>query len=159
MKKSTIVLVMILFASCGQVFSRKTSDIVVSEGKTYFGDKVIMGSANTKIYNAAGEITKIPSSAVESFIKSGQVFVKLPVVTKAKDTIGMAFMQYIASRSGLQLFRYCSNCLHYDPVEGVIAPINAVYRYYVFSGGEFFLLLDEVNTVSFLTYFGVKVIS
>jgi hypothetical protein len=159
MKKTIIISGIMLLASFGQAFSRSAGDVVVTDGITYFAEKVIPGTEKIKIYNATGEITKIPSRTVESFIKNGQVFVKLPVVTKTKDTVGTAFMQYITSREGLQLFRYCSNCLHYDPVENSIAPINAVYRYYVFSGGKFFLLLDELNTDSFLSYFGVKVIS
>lgn len=159
MKKVRALLSIMLLVFGNLAISMTANDIVISEGKTFFCEKVLMGPATARVYNAAGEMTKIPSRSVESFIKDDKVFVKLPVVNKTKDTVGMAFMQYIASRSGLQLFRYCSNCLHYDPVEGVIAPINAVYRYYVFSGGKFFLLLDEVNTESFLSYFGVKIIS
>jgi hypothetical protein len=157
MKKAIIISGIILCASLGQVFSRSASDVVVSDGITYFGEKIIPGTANIKMYNTSGEITKIPSRTVESFIKNGQVFVKLPVVTKANDTVGMAFMQYIANRSGLQLFRYCSNCLHYDPVESVIAPINLVYRYYIFKGGKYFMLLDEKEADTFLAFFRVKV--
>jgi len=159
MKSTFILLNLMLIALSGQARNPPINDIVVSGGKTFFCDKVIMGPASAKIYNSAGEISKIPSQSVESFIKSGQVFVKLPVVTMANDTVGMAFMQYINSRSGLQLFRYCSQCLHYDPVEGVIAPINQVYRYYIFKGGKYFMLLDEKDADTFLSFFGVKVIA
>jgi hypothetical protein len=159
MKNLFVLLSIMLVNSVCQAIRPPINDIVVSDGKTYFCDKVIMGPASAKIYYAAGEILKIPSKSVESFIKNGQVFIKLPVITKANDTIGMAFMQYINSRSGLQLFRYCSNCLKYDPVEGVIAPVNTVYRYYIFKGGKFFMLLDENDSATFLAFFGVRVMA
>lgn len=142
-----------------QAMGRQISDIVVSGGITYFGDKVIPGPANVKIYNSAGEVIKLPNQTVESFTRNGQVFVKLPVMTKANDTVGTAFMQYLTSRSGLQLYRYCSNCLHFDPLEGEIAPMNLVYRYYIFKGGNYLMLLDEKDTGTFLSFFGVKVIA
>jgi hypothetical protein len=159
MKKVIVLLGIMLLASGNRIIGRQISDIVVSDGITYFGDKVIPGPASVKIYNSGGEIIKIPNQTVESFIRNEQVFVKLPVVTKANDTVGMAFMQYIANRSGLQLFRYCSKCLHFDPLEVEIAPINPVYRYYIFKGGKYFMLLDEKDTDTFLSFFGVKVIA
>ncbi|MEI6749252.1 MAG: hypothetical protein ACOYMF_12455 [Bacteroidales bacterium] len=159
MKRAVIILGLILIAFLSKAINPPINDIVITDDKTYFGDKVVMGPSSVRIYNKAGEITKIPSHAVESFIRNGQVFVKMPVITKANDTVGMAFMQYITSRSGLQLFRYCSHCLNYDPVAGVIAPLNQVFRYYVFKGGKFIMLLEEDNATSFLSYFGVKVLA
>jgi hypothetical protein len=158
MKKLIIITGVLILASWNQAFCRSGNDVVVAEGKTYFGDKIIPGPAKIKIYDTMGEITKISNNAIESFIRNGQVFVKLPVVTMANDTVGTAFMQYITSRSGLQLFRYCSQCLNYDPVEGVIAPINMVYRYYIFKGGKFFMLLDDKDTDAFMSFFGVRVL-
>jgi hypothetical protein len=158
MKKAIILLVLLLIALGSQAVSPPINDVVVSNGKTYYCEKMIMGPASVKIYNAAGEITKIPSHSVESFIKNGQVFVNMPVITKTNDTIGMAFMQYISSRWGLQLYRYCSHCLRYDPVEGIIAPINQVYRYYIFKGNKFLTLLEEKETETLLSFFGVKVL-
>lgn len=159
MKKIIIILILLLFAFGSQATSPETKNYVVAKGKTYFGEKVIVGSASTRIYNAVGEVTKIPVHQVDSFRQDNNVFVKLPVISKSNDTIGMAFMQLITSRSGLQLFRYCSKCLEYDPVESVIAPLNPVFRYYVFKGGKFFELLDEKNMESYLSFFGVRVIS
>jgi hypothetical protein len=159
MKNLFVLLSIILVTSVCQAISPPINDIVVSDGKTYFCDKVIMGTASAKIINAAREAFKIPSKSVESFTKNGQVFMKLPVITKANDTIGMAFMQYINSRSELQLFRYCSNCLKYDPVEGVIAPVNNIYRYYIFKSGKFFMLLDGNDLDIFFDFFGVRVMA
>jgi hypothetical protein len=159
MKKTIIISGVVFFMSFGQVFSRSMNDVVVSDGQTIFGDKVIPGNKNMKIYNADREITKIPSRSVESYTKEEKVFVRLPVLTKANDTVGLAFMQYITSRSGLQLFRYCSTYLNFDPLEGEIAPINPVYRYYIFKGGKYLMLLDETDTETFFSFFGVKVLA
>jgi hypothetical protein len=159
MKKIIVLLGIMLFAYGSRAIGRQISDIVVSDGITYFGDKVIPGPSNIKLFDSEGQITKLPNQTVESFIRSGQVFVKLPVITKSNDTVGLAFMQYITSRSGLQLFRYCSKCLQFDPLEGEIAPINPVYRYYIFKGGKYLMLLDEKDTDTFLSFFGVKVIA
>ena len=159
MNRAFILLNLIMFVWRSQAFCLSAKDIVISDDKTYFGDKLIIGTASAKIYNGTGEITKIPEKSIKSFMKDGQVFVKLPVVTKSNDTIGLAFMQFISSRSGLQLFRYCSNCLKYDPVEGIIDPLNPVYRYYIFKGGRYFMLLDENDSETFFDFFRVRVIA
>jgi hypothetical protein len=159
MKTAFILLNLIFIVWRSHALSLSANDVLTADDKTYFCDKLIIGISGAKIYNAAGEITKIPGKSIKSFIKNGQVFVKLPVVSRWNDTIGMAFMQLISSRSGLQLFRYCSNCLRYDPVENAIAPANPVYRYYVFKGGRYLLLLDENNSQAFFDFFNVKVIS
>jgi len=159
MNKMITLLIFLMIGSEIQAGSPLAKNYVVSKGKTYFCEKLIVGSANTKIFNAVGEVTKIPVHLVDSFRQGNNIFVKLPVISKSNDTIGMAFMQYITSRSGLQLFRYCSKCLQYDPVESIIAPVNQVYRYYVFKGGKFFKILDKENIDSYLSFFGVRVIS
>jgi hypothetical protein len=158
MKKINVLLVLLFIVFGSQAKSPVTKNYVISNGETYFCEKVIPGPANTRIYNAAGEVIKIPCQLIESFKQDDEVFVKLPVISKSNDTIGLAFMQYISSRAGMQLFRYCSRCLQYDPLEGVIAPVNPVFRYYVFKGGKFFDLLDEDNLESYLSFFNVRII-
>jgi len=73
-------------------------------------------------------------------------------------TVGLAFMQYITSCDGNRLYRYCSNCLKYDPVNEKIDPELPVYRYYIFKSGKFISVTDDFDLQSQVASFGVKVI-
>jgi hypothetical protein len=102
---------------------------------------------------------KIPTFLINAYQKNGLLFERLPVVNKNQDTAGWAFMQFIASHEGYRLYRFCSNCLHYDPATGHIAPENPVYRYYVFKRGKFVSMTDDYNDIAILKQFGIKKLS
>ncbi len=95
---------------------------------------------------------------IDAYSQNGVLFEKMPIVCKNQDTAGWAFMQRISSRNGYSLYRFCSNCIHYDPVDGIINPVYPVYRYYIFKNGKFVSLVDEHNAKEQLAKFGVKML-
>jgi hypothetical protein len=157
MNRITIIISLLMLSS---VLCNAMSEdcFVVIGDNTYYCNSIRMGQGNTRIYSESG-MMKIPTPLISAYFLEGKLFERMPVVNKNMDTAGWAFMQFIASRSGYRLYRYCSNCVHYDPVTGEIAPPVPAYRYYVFKDRKFVAVADDRNVKNLLTRFGVKLIS
>ena len=132
---------------------------IIMGDETFFCDDIRVGPSSFKITTLNGVNVRISTGSIDAYSKDGSFFEKLPVVNKNQDTSGWAFMQYLASRDEYKLYRYCSNCSHYDPATGEIAPVTPVYRYYIFKNGSFVTVTDDHNAKNLLKRFGVKVIS
>jgi hypothetical protein len=156
--KRILIMIGLLQLTTAFCMAKSEDCFVVIGDNTYYCNSIRMGQGNTRIYSATGML-KIPTPLISAYYLEGKLFERMPVVNKNLDTAGWAFMQFIASRSGYRLYRYCSNCVHYDPVSGEIAPPTQVYRYYVFKDRKFVAVADERNVKNLLTRFGVKMIS
>ena len=155
MTRTAMVITMLLMFSALKASDKKEECYVIIGDNTYYCNVIRMGQGNTRIYSGSGMI-KIPTSIIDAYSNDGMLFERLPVVNKNLDTAGWAFMQFISARSGYRLYRYCSNCVHYDPLTGEIAPETPVYRYYIFKDGNFVNMLDENHIKTQLSRFGVK---
>lgn len=157
--KTLILFTLLVFLQSGLLAATKTTDTFIIIGdKTYYCDDIHVGQSKTSIYIDGRQFFKIPTFKVKAYCQKGRLYEYLPVVDKNLNTTGWAFMQYIASSEGKRLYRFCSNCIHYDPVSGKIAPTLPVYRYYTFKGGQFVSVTDDLNEKEELASFGVKAI-
>jgi len=160
MKKSIILMLSILWIFSLEAANKPTDTFIIIGDETYYCDEVHVGKANTRIYRDGKEILKVRTSLVNAYAQGGRFYEYLPVLNKNQDTTGWAFMQFITSHEGNRLYRFCSNCIHYDPVSGVIAPALPVYRYYIFKSGRFVSVTDDRDDLhAQLSTFNVKVLA
>jgi len=156
MKTSLIIIALVMLLT--DVPAESTGDdYVVADGVTYICQTMRTGLANTRIMTNEGSIVKVPNSSVQAYQVNGQQFELLPLVDRRGDTIDYAFMEFIAINNDSRLYRYCSNCCKYDPLNGEIAPLNRVFRYYVLRNGRVQLLADEKEKGKTLSTFNVTV--
>jgi hypothetical protein len=156
MKTSLIIIALVMLLT--DVPAESTGDdYVVADGVTYICQTMRTGLANTRIMTNEGGIVKVPNSSVQAYQLNGQQFELLPLVDRRGDTIDYAFMEFIAINNDSRLYRYCSNCCKYDPLNGEIAPLNRVFRYYVLRNGRVKLLADEKEKGKTLSTFNVTV--
>lgn len=155
--KTTIIAVIALFLGLNG-FAADRNNFVVIGDETVFCDEVKIGKANTRVYSNNKQILKIQTCFIDAYSSNGILYEKLPVIDNSRDTSGWAFMQFISSRNGYRLYRFCSNCVHYDPATGMIAPQVPVYRYYIFKDGKFVSMTDDSNVKKQLAFFGVRVL-
>lgn len=142
------------------VWAKTTGDdFVVADGVTYYCETMKTGFTKTHIYTKDGFIIKVPNNHIKAYRLNGHSFELLPLVNLSGDTVDLAFMELIAIRNGIRLYKYCTNCCKYDPLNNVIAPLNRVFRYYIYKNGKMKLLTSEVETKSILAFFNVKVIN
>lgn len=157
MKTSLILLLILLSAG---VWAKTTGDnFVVADGVTYYCNAMKTGFTKTHIFTKNGDIINVPNNHVKAYKLNGHLFELLPLVNSSGDTVDRAFMELIAVRNGIRLYKYCTNCCKYDPLNNVIAPLNRVFRYYIYQDGKMKLLTNEVEKNNFLNYFNVKVIN
>lgn len=157
MKNSVILFLLVLFASGLFATAIPTDSFVIIGDKTYYCDKVQVGTTYTRAYIDGKIFLKYPSNSITAYADKGRFFEYLPVLNKNEEITGWAFMEFLASHDGNRLYRYCSNCLHYDPVTGKIAPAIPTYRYYIFNRGRFVSVSDDFNLQAQVAVFGVKV--
>lgn len=159
MKSIALIFLLVFLTSGLKAAGKSTDNFVVIGDETYYYDEIRVGKSITSIYIDGKRFLKVRNSIVNAYAEKGNFYEYLPIMTQDKDTAGYAFMQFIASRDGYRLYRYCSNCLKYDPVTCIIAPATPVYRYYIFKSSKFVLVTDDQNEKSQLAYFGVKVVN
>jgi len=157
MKKITLFLLMVLIASGLLASGKETGSFVVVGDETYYCTEVQLGKINTNICIDGQQEMKVPTRFIKAYTKGSKLYEYLPVLNLQQDTTGWAFMQFLASKNGNRLYLYCSNCLKYDPVYGIIAPSMPVYRFYVFKHGRFVSVTDDFNENETLADFGVKI--
>ncbi|MBK7031332.1 MAG: hypothetical protein IPH45_19980 [Bacteroidales bacterium] len=157
--KTLIILSFIILSTLWVSASEKSGNSYIIVGnETFYCDMLRVGKGSTKAYLGGKRLLKMPTQMIDAYSQNGVVFEKMPIICKNNDTAGWAFMQLISSRNGYSLYRFCSNCIHYDPAEGIINPIYPVYRYYIFKKGKFVSLVDENNAKEQLAKFGVKML-
>ncbi|MBL7905117.1 MAG: hypothetical protein JNL22_08865 [Bacteroidales bacterium] len=157
--KTPLITFMLLIFSTVAMAESTGDNFVVADGITYLCRHMRIGLFRTWIYTPEGSVVKVSNGKVVAYRLNGHQYELQPLIDRSGDTIDYAFMEFIAMRNGNRLYRYCSNCSKYDPLNGEIAPINRVYRYYEFENGLLKLLTRENVNEYILTSFNVRVIS
>lgn len=156
MKYTALLFLLVIMIPGLNAAVKSTDNFVIIGNNTYYCDEVRVGRGFTRIYINGRQYCRVPSNLVNAYAEKGNFYEYLPVLNTHKDTTGWAFMQFVTSRDGYRLYRYCSNCLKYDPVTGIIEPIRPVFRYYIFKSGKFVSVTNDQNEQEQLASFGIK---
>jgi hypothetical protein len=156
MYKHLFILCFTLLSSGIHASLSTTDNYIVVDNETFFCGDIHVGPSSFRVTTTDGNVKRISTARIDAYSQKGLLFERLPVINKKQDTAGWAYMQFISSRDGYKLYRYCSNCSQYDPSTGEIAPAAPVYRYYIFKDGKFITVTDDYNVKSLLRRFGVK---
>ncbi|MEI6575199.1 MAG: hypothetical protein WCO63_03380 [Bacteroidota bacterium] len=155
--KTIILLTAILSISLGLSAAKNNPpNYVTANGQTYFGEKIKMGISYTRIINSGEDAIKIENASVDSYMRDGHLFERLPMVCEenAQDKV---FMEYLTTRGGLRLYKYA----HYDEncnlSDGNFTKATAKNCFFVYKDGKFYLKIDEKNAQSCLPFFGINV--
>jgi len=157
MKKIIALMMMVMF-TLALTAGDESINYVTSGGKTYFCQKVKFGLFCAKVMNNEGKVVKIPFSEVDSYCCKGKLFERLPLVIDGVETDRTALMEYITSRNGLRLYRYCEYGECGEIANSTYKPAHLQFEYYVFQDGKFYLQVDQKNARTVLPFFGVEVL-
>ena len=156
MKKIFAMLLLVITALALRA-GEETTNYLTSGGKTYFCRKVRSGLFCANIVTSDGFTLKIPYSKVDAVYRDGKLYERLPVIYEGAAQGKTALMEYITSRNGLRLYKYCEYGECGDLLRCNYKPAHLQVVYYVFKDGEFYLLVDCKNAASVLPFFGIKV--
>jgi hypothetical protein len=157
MKKLSLFLILFISVLILKAGGEATSYVTVN-GKTYFCQTVKSGLLNMNLKMTDGSIMKVPLKNVDSYSCNGRLFERLPVKCKWAPANCTAMMEYITSRSGLRLYKYCKLQEHGDLYNCNYHKAHMEFEYFVFKDGKFYLHVTPDNAESILPFFGVKTI-
>lgn len=157
MKKLFAVLLMVMFALTLNA-GEETTNYVTTGGKTYFYHHSNAGLFRTKVVLDDGTTLKIPFRKIDSYFCNGRLFERLPVVCEGAPAGCTALMEYITSRNGLRLYKYCKYGECGDLLNNTYQKAHLQVLYFVFKDGKFYLKVDKKNASTVLPFFGIKAI-
>jgi hypothetical protein len=159
MKKSIMVISLIMMAIVFRAMAIEKVCYVIADGKTYFGQELKQGLFKTKIVSSDGVVFKVRNNDIEAYSDGKHQFERLPVICENNDTLCTAMMEYLTTRDGLKLYRYTCYAEDVDPATNTYRKAHEQYGYFVFKDGKFYLRIDAKNAASAFPFFGINVIS
>jgi len=157
MKKLSLILVLVMLALMVKAGGEATNYVTVG-GKTYFCEKVNQGLFNMNLKMTDGTNLKVPFNKVDSYSCNGRLFERLPVMCKDAPENCTALMEYITSRNGFRLYKYCKTQEHGDLCDNTYQKAHLEFMYFVYKDGKFYLPVTKENAESILPFFGIKTI-
>lgn len=152
MKRSIVFIILILLCIGMKVVAATENDCYVQVGdKIYFGKDIKMGLVHTEIVMPDGTVAEVRNSDIKAYRHHNRVYRLMPVICERNDTICLAMMEYITSRTGYSVFRYCC------PISGDQAS-NKKDFFFVYKQGKFYRRINPENAEAELPAFGIKVI-
>jgi len=152
MKKSILIIALMLICFGIKAIAGNPDDCYVkTSDNTYAGKDLKMGLTHTKIIFADGTFKKLRNRDIIGYRYHDKLFMMLPVVCNNKDTLCMAMMEYITSKNGCVVYKYCCS------KDGDrLAEVKRNY-FFVYKDGKYYCRIDEDQTEALLA-FGIKVI-
>ena len=126
-------------------------------GKSYFSEEVKVLFNRIRMHTEDGMVLTVPLSKVDAYSVDGRIFHRLPLVSKSGKEKGSALLEVVAHRNGLTLYRYYST----DKSLGCWFEDNKgkTGMYFVYSGDEYHVSVDERNFRTLMPFFGVQTYS
>ena len=157
MKKLSLILMLVMSVLMLKAGGKGTSYVTVGD-QTYFCQSLKSGIVNLNMTMDDGTIVKVPYKKVESYSTNGRLFERLPVMCKDAPANCTAMMEYITSRNGFRLYKYCKVQEHGELYDGSYKKAHEEFTYFVFRDGKFHMQVTPENAKSVLPFFGIKVI-
>jgi len=108
MKKSIFLIALMLLCFSMKIFAGKDDPCFVKVGdKVYAGKDLKIGTIYTKLYLDDGTMTKFRNNEITAYRHHDKMFMLLPVICEHNDTLCMAMMQYINTKAGFSVYKYC----------------------------------------------------
>ncbi len=157
MKKLSALLIMVMFALMVKAGGEATSYITF-DGKTYFCETVKPGLLRMNVIMTDGTVLKVPLKKVDAYSSKGHLYERLPVMCKDAPANCTALMEYITSRNGFRLYKYCKTGSCGDLLDNTYEKAHLQFTFFVFKDGKYFLPVTPENIESILPFFGIKTI-
>jgi hypothetical protein len=161
MKKLIAILLLVMFAFTLEARNDPESsnvNYVKSGDKIWLCEKMKSGLFALNIRMEDQGTLKIPFREVDSYFCNGRLFERLPVIYEGAPSGSTALMEYITSRNGLRLYKYCKYGECGELVNNTYEKAHLQFTYFIFRGGKFYLEVDQKNAPTVLPFFGIKVI-
>jgi len=149
MKRIGVILLGSLLCLSGIAKDLGGSWVITDQGRMDC-KKVNLGLSKARIIQENGQKNEVSFSAINSFSLNGRLFTKLRVYIDNKPTRQMAFMELVRTCGDLDLYKLGCYELGSDGPGGIS------YRYFLYSGNNFYLALNEKTLPNICLNFGLN---
>jgi hypothetical protein len=153
MKKSIVFIILILLCIGMTTVAATENDCYVKVGDNiYFGKDIKTGWVHTEIVMPDGTVTEVHNRDITALRHHNKLYMMLPVICDRNDTICMAMMEYLTTRKGVVIFRYC--CRNNED----LVMTSTKDFYFLYKQGKFYRRINPEDAEAELPAFGIKVI-
>ncbi|OQY04915.1 MAG: hypothetical protein B6I20_02185 [Bacteroidetes bacterium 4572_117] len=145
--KKILTFIVLVFLSTNLFAGQADGDFVVTKEKAYFVKHLRFGISSFLIGTMEnGEKVKFAKEDVLVYKKNGERFEKMPVVKNSVCTDDYCFMQVVAFRNGLKVYKHC-----YTDLNGELTS-----RHYIFKKDKFVVKFNSTNKETLTAFFEGK---
>lgn len=155
MKKLVLILAVLFVGLSAFAGGTGANYYVVSTGEKLFCKKISVGDQYIKATLENGEKILVPTKDVKMYYLNGDIYEKLPVYENNVKTNKEIFMQFVATRAGLKLYKYTKYEEAIDISTGEHLGVKNVDHYVVYKGDVLHVELNEKNYTTLLEFFRV----
>jgi len=151
--KKTILIIALMMICFGlkAIAGNDENCYVKTRDNTFVGADIKIGLNHTRLVQSDGAYREFKNREVIAYRHHNKLYMMMPVVCNNTDTLCMAMMEYITSKSGCIVYKYsCSK------EEDRLTDANKNY-FFVYKDGKYYCRIDEDQTEA-LKAFGIIVI-
>ena len=142
MKKLSILVIIGIVCLTSMVKAGVPDYVICGEDVRYF-EKVRYGLNTSLVGIAESGRVRYLAEDVISFRMNGRVYERMPVIRNNKETGRYSYMELVAFRNGLKVFRESSDG----------SPVRPSYDYIVYQDGKYVVRFDEKNSENLSKFF------
>lgn len=159
MKTNICTTLLVMLAVTVFATNEPSKNYITVNGETSFCQKVKTGLFYTTIQKEDGTVLKIKNKELDAFCCKGHLFERLPLYLNGKVTGKTSMMEYVTSRNGLRLYKYCEYGECGDFIHCNYKGPHLQTVYFVYKDGEFYLEVNRENGATVLPFFGIDVLT
>ena len=145
MKKTILLIAFMLICFGIKALAGNDETCFVKAGdKMYFGKDIKTGITHTKLISFDGSVAEFDNHEVTAYKHHNRLYMLMPVICDNNDVLCLAMMEYLNTKSGYSVFRYC-------------CPKNTE-AYFVYKDGKYYRRITE-DQVEGLEDYGIKVLA
>lgn len=155
MKKLTTVLAILLLCLTGFAKDLGGNFYMMSTGEKLYCKKIQVGASNIRATLQNGEKVSIPTAMVKMYSLNGRIYEKLPVFVNNKYMKNNRFMEFVATRAGLKLYKYSEYEECINVATGAYQGVTKIDHYLVFKGDQPYVEVTDKNYQTLFDFFRV----
>lgn len=156
MKNLIFTISVLMIATATMAANLETTYFVKNTGELTNCKQIIFRVNDIKVVYENGTEVFIPKNEVKAIHLNNVYYEKLPVYVNNKSTGKEEFMQFVATRGGLKLFKYSGKLTDANGSKGFNVNGFTMDYYVVYKGDQLWVDVTDVNYPTLFTFFGVK---
>jgi hypothetical protein len=129
---------------------------MVSSGEKLYCKKIQMGKETTQATLENGEKIVVATSEIKMYQLNGKIYEKMPLYVNNVNSNKEIFMEFVATRGGLKLYKYSKYEEGLDKETGAYEGTSKDEHYCVFRGNQYWVLVTDKNYQNLFNFFGAE---